>query len=49
MAPKVSGQCPLVLLVRVAWWQGKTLGSEGKVMGSRLLGICTGEEAENLG
>jgi hypothetical protein len=32
---KVPGQCPLVLLVKVVWREGKTLGSgEGKALGS---------------
>jgi hypothetical protein len=36
--------CPLVLLVKVGWRQGRALGSEeGNVIGSRLL-ECVAEE-----
>jgi hypothetical protein len=35
VATTFSGQCPLVLLVKVGWRQGKALGDEdGKVMES---------------
>lgn len=45
-APKVPKQCPLVLLVNVFCWQGKTLGSEGSsVMGSGLFRVQGRKEA----
>jgi len=28
VALRVPRQCPLVLLVKVGWWQGKALGNE---------------------
>jgi hypothetical protein len=35
VATTFSGQCPLVLLIKVGWRQGKALGDEdGKVMES---------------
>jgi hypothetical protein len=34
----------LVLVVKLGWWQGKTLGSEGKLIGSGLLGVWSSGE-----
>jgi hypothetical protein len=37
---KVSRRCPLVLLVKLGWEQGKALGSEGGSLGGTgLLGV----------
>jgi hypothetical protein len=41
-AVKVRRQFPLVILVKVVWYQGKRVGNiDGKVMESRLLEICS--------
>jgi hypothetical protein len=41
-APNIPRKCPLVLLVKIAWNQGKTLGSkEERAVVSRLLGVCS--------
>ena len=42
--------CPLVLLVKVGWRQGRALGSEeGTIMDSRLLECVAGEKVKEFG
>jgi hypothetical protein len=40
---KVPRQFPLTILVKEGLKLGKSLGSKGSVMGSRLLELCSGE------
>jgi hypothetical protein len=47
---KFLRSCPLVLLVKVGWRQGRALGcEEGAIMGGRLLECVAEEEVKECG
>jgi hypothetical protein len=47
-AMKITGLCPLVLLVKMGWKQYKTLGREGKVMRCGLFWVYSEVKRMNI-